>query len=643
VCGIVGFATTDGGTSRLPSRETLMLCVGALKHRGPDAEGIWLDEGVGFGHTRLAIRDLSTHGTQPMLSHSGRYVLAYNGEIYELDDLRRTLGRSGYSLRGHSDTEVLLGSIEVLGLEATLQLVNGMFAFAVFDRQERTVALARDCAGEKPLYWTIQDGVLYFGSELRPLKRMLPESPTIDRAAMAAFLRHNYVPGPYSIYEGIRKLKPAHYLLVRPSGDFRENSYWSYRDLVESNVGSNASLTDAEAVADTGTLLTKATIRRLESDAPLGVFLSGGIDSSLVTAIMQCNRPMPVKSYSAGFEDPRFDEQDYAKQIASHLGTDHHAFTFSERDALDLIPQIPAVYDEPFADSSQLPTMMISRVTRKDVKVVLTGDGGDEVFTGYTRYTALKKSDSRTFRPLVALAPALAKALRRLPPHRIEALLSPFTGSRDPSRILTRILELGQATDLGSNTSLYRSMVSHWHKPHELCGIKAEVVGDAWRLGTADAMTDAATLARVIDFYSYLPDDILVKVDRATMHVGLEARTPFLDRDVLEWSAQLPQRFSLRGNSGKWVLKELLSQYVPRHMFDRPKMGFGVPLAGWLRGPLREWASDLLAPPALAESGFFDTELIEQKWRAHLAGEDWAYPIWNILMFQAWLEFEKRG
>lgn len=643
MCGVVGFFGCEGSPARVPSREVLSESVESLRHRGPDAQGLWMDGSIGIGHTRLSIRDLSDHGKQPMVSNSGRYVLAYNGELYDLGDLRSRLARSGYTLRGHSDTEVLLGSLEVFGMQATLEQANGMFAFALIDRAERALTLVRDRAGEKPLYWSLQSGVVYFASELRALRKLLPSPPDIDPASVAAFLRHNYVPGPYSIYEDIRKLKPAHIAVVDSSLNVSEVCYWSYSDLVERAAGRQRNLSDAEAVKEAGDLLTKATVRRLESDAPVGAFLSGGIDSSLVTAIMQRELSTPVKTYSAGFEDPRFDEQYYAQEMARYLGTDHHSFTFTEKDALDLIPSISHVYDEPFADSSQLPTILIARVTRNDVKVVLTGDGGDEVFTGYTRYRMLQTSNSPYVRLVLPLARQLARAFGPWSRKRVEAILARVPGISNPTRVWGRLDQVGERSNFESPVALYRSMVSHWDEPQRLCGAEDEQISDFWRHARTLELEDAATLARVIDFHTYLPDDILVKVDRATMHVGLEARTPFLDRDLLEWSAALPGRFGIRDGSGKWLLKEVLQQYVPRELFDRPKMGFGVPLAEWLRGPLHEWASDLLTSESLLRCGLLSVDAIQSRWDAHLAGEDWAYPIWNVLMFQSWLEYEQHG
>lgn len=636
IVGIVGGAQADGRASL----HAILAMTDSLEHRGPDDSGTWVssNHGVAFGHRRLAIRDLTPTGHQPMVSRSGRFVIVYNGEVYSHDELRRDLEARGVQLRGSSDTEVILEACEAFGIRATVQRLIGMFAFAVFDRETMETTLVRDRLGIKPLYWSETSGVLLFGSELKALRRHPNFNSRLDRGSVASFLRHNYVPNPWSIYSEARKLSPGHLLVKSSNGSVTVERYWDLRAVAHRGTLMRGPEPENEALGALNDLLSDAVRRRLVADVPIGSLLSGGIDSSLVTALMVENSSSPVSTFSIGFDAEGYDEAPYAAAIARHLGTDHVELYAEAENALPLVESLPLIYDEPFADSSQLPTLLVSQLTRRNVKVVMTGDGGDEVFAGYSRYQAglrLEQGSQLLSRRGHRL---LRSALAHLPSGWLEG------ASRRAPRILRRpqaaskLEALAKHGEAASGSTAYRAMLSHWQNPNELVIGGSEHRGLLWDAEMDIEFPEMLDRMQVIDTLTYLPDDILVKVDRASMSVGLEARVPLLDHRVLEMAWGLDQSLKFRDGTGKWALRELLSQRVPRGLFERPKMGFGVPIEHWLRGPLREWAEDLLSHERLLRQGLLNPEPIRRRWEQHLSGENWAYPLWNVLMLEAWLD-----
>ncbi|MGX5659518.1 asparagine synthase (glutamine-hydrolyzing) [Castellaniella ginsengisoli] len=622
MCGFSGYCFSIGGGGKAPG--VLLAMNGALAHRGPDDHGLWEDSTVGFGvgHRRLAIADLSLAGHQPMASHCGRYILAFNGEIYNHGELRSRLEKEqqGNTWRGHSDTEVLLACLARWGLERTLQACVGMFAFALWDRKDRTLTLARDRLGEKPLYWGWQGQTLLFGSELKALRAHPDFEGVIDRDALTLLLRYNYIPAPYSIYSGICKLSAGHYVVIGAGDrDAMPRPYWDYRNAVRAGLETPFAGTDAQAVDELEARLMTSIQGQRMADVPLGAFLSGGIDSSLVVALMQRQASQRVNTYAIGFQDKAFDEAVHARAVADHLGTDHAEMYVTEQDALAVVPGLQRIYCEPFADSSQIPTFLVSRMARQHVTVALSGDGGDELFGGYTPYQFM---------------PSLWGWLRMVPaPLRqgVAALLAPLPV---PQRIEKLLAILGAA----SREDLYFRVRSHWmntesvvlgaNEPDSLLRNPGE-----WRF-----VESFEAWMMSLDVCGYMPDDILVKVDRAAMANSLETRVPLLDHRVVEFAARLPLSMKIRDGQGKWVLRQLLYRYVPQSLVDRPKAGFAVPLGSWLRGPLREWAEDLLRESRLREEGYFNAKKIQGAWREHLSGRaDRSSKLWSILMFQAWL------
>jgi len=619
-----------------------------LHHRGPDDHGSWTDahSGIALGHRRLSILDLSVEGHQPMRSASGRYVIAFNGEIYNFESLRREL--EGIAWRGHSDTEVMLAGFERWGVEGALRRFNGMFAFALWDRETKTLHLARDRLGEKPLYYGWSGKTFLFASELKALRVHPAWRGEIDRDALTAYLRHNYVPAPYSIYKGISKLAPAHRLEVPLDAPHSRapEPYWSMRHAAEMGA-SNPLRGSEQAIVDELDLLLRDAVKiRTVADVPVGVFLSGGVDSSTVVSLMQAQAREPVKTFSIGFSEEGYNEAVHAKAVAKHLGTDHTELYVTPHEALALIPELPEVYDEPFSDSSQIPTMLVSRLARSKVTVTLSGDGGDELFCGYVRYFWGRSIWNRLERWPYGLRNAAAGALRTVSQDSWKLLLRGATrllpSVRGTEITAERLQKLAALLAMRSPEMFYHGLISHWDHPES-------VVLQAREAPTL--LTDPAAWAKLDDFtlrmmyfdvLTYLPDDILVKVDRASMAVGLEARVPLLDHRVVEYAWRVPLSMKIRAGQGKWLLRQVLYRYVPPALIDRPKMGFGVPIDAWLRGPLRAWAEALLSQRRLVEDGYFDPEPIRRKWIEHVKGvHDWHYWLWDILMFQAWLDKER--
>lgn len=647
MCGFVGFLQRGGGVPADSMAPLVERMAATLTHRGPDDGGSWVDvrHGVALGHRRLSILDLSAEGHQPMLSPSGRYVIAYNGEIYNFEDLRREL--NGVTWRGHSDTEVMLAAFERWGVGGALRRFNGMFALALWDRATQTLHLARDRLGEKPLYYGWCGKTLLFASELKALRLHPAWRGEIDRDALAAYLRHNYVPAPHSIYRGISKLPPAHSVEITLEGETPPPvSYWSLRESAEAGVARPMQGSE-QALADELDLLLRDAVKiRTVADVPVGVFLSGGIDSSTVVALMQAQSKDPVKTFSIGFAEEGYNEAVHAKAVAAHLGTDHTELYVTPQEALAVIPSLPDIYDEPFSDSSQIPTLLVSKLARSKVTVTLSGDGGDELFCGYVRYFWGRSIWGKLDRCPYRLRQLAAGALRTLSGDAWKTLLGGATrllpAIRGTEITPARLQKLADLLAMQSPEKFYHALVSHWDRPESVV-LRSREASTALSDPSQWAGLDDFTLRMMyLDALTYLPDDILVKVDRASMAVGLEARVPLLDHRVVEYAWRLPLSMKLRAGQGKWLLRQVLYRYVPQALIDRPKMGFGVPIDDWLRGPLRDWAEALLSPRRLTEDGYFDAAPIRHKWKEHQEGvRNWHYWLWDILMFQAWLDKER--
>jgi asparagine synthase (glutamine-hydrolysing) len=646
MCGVVGFITSKNLVT--PALVTDM--ASALAHRGPDDSGCWLDPaaGIALGHRRLSIVDLSPAGHQPMESRTGRYVLAFNGEIYNFQDLRRELesasGGGAIAWRGHSDTEVMLEAIGAWGLESALTKFTGMFALALWDREERTLHLARDRLGEKPLYYGEIGGSFVFGSELKALRVFPGPGLEIDREALARFLQFQYIPSPRSIYRGIYKLGPGAYLSVRVArvGVFTLSTprrYWSI-DLADAG-GNGSPVDEGSLVEELHALLRGSVRRQMVSDVPLGAFLSGGIDSSTIVALMQEHSPRPVRTFTIGFREQEFNEAQHAKAVARHLGTEHTEFYVTSSEAAAVIPRLPEIYDEPFADASQIPTFLVSRLTRQHVTVSLSGDGGDELFGGYPRYVFGESlwNNMRWFPRWFRRA--ASRALLGPSARSWDRLLHPI-----PSQLRTsvnghrmhRLAEVLASRDFGE---MYVRLVSlaSYADSIVLGGMAESECDDP---GGGDANTYLNHMRR-FDIEQYLPDDLLVKVDRASMSVALESRAPMLDHRLVEFAWKLPGRMLVRDGIGKWILRQVLDRYVPRELVDRPKAGFGIPIGQWLRGDLREWAEHLLEERVIREQGTLDAGAIRHMWQEQLSGKhDRQAYLWGVLMFQAWMDTEGR-
>lgn len=641
MCGISGLIDSSRRSGGQALHEAALRMADALYHRGPDDGGTWEDAaaGIALSHRRLSILDLSPLGHQPMTSACGRYIATFNGEIYNFKALRKELEGMGRRFRGRSDTEVLLSSVSAWGVEPAVTRFNGMFAIAVWDREERLLHLVRDRMGEKPLYYGWIGKTFVFASELKAF-RTYPQFPaSIDRSAVALFLRHNYIPAPYSIYDGISKVVPGSIVTVAPDPalPLSVRPYWSVARAKEEGRANPFMGTDAEAIKTLDALLRDAVGLRMEADVPLGAFLSGGVDSSTIVALMQAQSSRPVRTFSIGFHEAAYNEAPHAKKVADHLGTDHTELYVSPAEAMQVIPRLPALYDEPFSDSSQIPTFLVSELTRRQVKVALSGDGGDELFAGYERYFLSADLWNKVDAVPVPVRRLAAGVLTRLTPHM----------PRLPSRLQRRLSggrlqKLADILTAESLEALYRTIVSHWNRPASVALHSFEpMTALTDRSGWAQS-SDPFDRMMLLDMRSYLPDDILVKVDRASMAVSLEARVPLLDHRVVEIAWRLPTSMKVREGKGKWILRQVLNQYVPASFQERPKMGFGVPIDSWLRGPLREWAEALLDEKRLLDQGLFNPRPIREKWSEHLAGTcDWHYYLWDVLMCQAWLEQER--
>lgn len=617
-----------------------------LSHRGPDNYGEWVsaEQGIALGFRRLAILDTSSTGNQPMVSNSGRYVITFNGEIYNFADLKKELDISDSELRGHSDTEVLLTAFEQWGIRETITRAVGMFAIALWDREATTLYLIRDRLGEKPLYYGVMRDNLLFGSELKALQQHPAWNGSIDRGALALYLRHNYVPAPYSIYSNIRKVMPG--TIVSFAGCKIDQPhiepYWSALEMVERCTANQFSGSDEEILNSLDERL-RLTIRdEMVADVPLGAFLSGGVDSSLLVAIMQSESSSPIQTFTIGFDEEGFNEANHAKAVADHLGTDHTELYVTPETTLSVVSRMPVIYDEPFADSSQIPTFLVAQLARRHVTVSLSGEGGDELFAGYNRYfwgERLWSQLKRIPKPMRTVAGSL---LRQFSPDQWDTVFKKLSKLiPDTYKVINPGHKIHKTAGIASAQTpdeLYRLSMTHWPDPAAITGVPEHptvlTTPSAWPL-----FENPVLRMMYFDLVTELPDDILVKVDRATMAVSLESRAPFLDHRVLEFAWRIPLHQKVRDGQGKWILRELLYRYVPQSLIDRPKMGFGVPIDTWLRGPLKEWASDLLSPDRLKREGFLAPEIINAFWKEHLSGQrNHSHALWGALMFQAWLE-----
>ncbi len=644
MCGIAGFINT----SQVGHESICRKMVATLHHRGPDHSDVWIskDHGIALGHARLSILDLSTAGHQPMTSSCGRYVMTFNGEIYNHLQLRKKLSLSGYSAswRGHSDTETLLATFSVWGVKKTLQECVGMFALALWDNKEKKLTLTRDRIGEKPVYYGWQGSSFLFGSELKALKAHPEFQNNINRDSLCLLLRHNTISSPYSIYQGVSKLAPGSILTLNLSNkEIEVETYWSMKEVVQSALNNPFEGSEQEALLELEAVLSQSVSDQMISDVPLGAFLSGGIDSSTVVALMQSQSSNKVKTFSIGFNEKGYDEAKHAKDVAEHLGTDHTELYVTSSEALNVIPQLPVMFDEPFSDSSQIPTYLVSKLAKRNVDVSLSGDGGDELFGGYNRHIWVKSIWNRTGHlPLFS---------RRLILYAITSL-SPTTwnqffrmcSSVFPSRYRVsqpgdKMYKLASVIASESPDAMYRDLVSHWSRPDSIVLGSKEPETLLDNPSLLPDLFDVEQRMMFLDTVTYLSDDILTKVDRAAMSVSLETRVPMLDHRVVEFAWRLPLNMKIKNGQGKWILRQLLHKHVPKNLVERPKMGFGVPMDIWLRGPLRDWAENLLETSRLEQEGFFNAEAVRTKWNEHISGKrDWQHHLWDVLMFQAWLE-----
>ncbi|MGD9107963.1 MAG: asparagine synthase (glutamine-hydrolyzing) [Gammaproteobacteria bacterium] len=637
MCGIVGYINN----TKLDDKAVIQRMVDALVHRGPDDSGYWISDNhnVVLCHRRLSILDLSAEGHQPMQSACGRYVIVFNGEVYNFAELRSELEKLNHKFRGHSDTEIMLAAISQWGLQNAVKRFNGMFAFALWDKKEKLLHLVRDRAGIKPLYYGWHNGTFLFSSELKALRLHPHFNTTIDRDALALYFQYGYVPAPYSIYKNIYKLLPGTILTIKSrEKNFLTDpiSYWSALEVAQQP---RLDISKQDAIQQLQQILNDSVKLRMIADVPLGAFLSGGIDSSLITAVMQSQSSKPVKTFSIGFTEDQYNEAQHAKLVAQHLKTEHTELYVSPEDAMKVVPKLPSLYDEPFADSSQIPTFLVSQLARQNVTVSLSGDGGDELFGGYNRYFLGKNIwDKIKFCPL-PVRKLFAVGLRSISPQNWDKIFSSLTCIL-PKKLMVqlpgdKLHKLANVLAEQNPGMLYQKLISLWDTPLDL--VKDSNLQDSL-YDNSKGLRDFTEQIMFWDLIHYLPDDILTKVDRASMGVSLEARVPLLDHRLIEFAWQLPLSMKIRDNQGKWLLREILYQYVPKELIERPKMGFGVPIDSWLRGSLKDWAENLINEDRLLQESYLNPEPIMRKWREHLSGKrNWQHHLWAVLMFQLWL------
>lgn len=643
MCGIAGILDTTRKTGRDTLHADAERMTECLAHRGPDSCGLHVDErsGLALGHRRLAIIDLSAAGAQPMLSQNGRFALVLNGEIYNFQELRKELESEGGPFlpwRGSSDTEVLLAAVEAWGVEAALRRMLGMFAFALWDNESRKLHLARDRFGEKPLYCSMQNGLFLFGSEAKSLAAHPGFTRTIDPESVSLFLRYQYIPAPKSIWQGVFKLEPGTLLTVDRSGAMTTEPYWSLADAVEHGRIMPFPGEPDEAAREMETLLTDAVRLQMVSDVPLGTLLSGGIDSSLITALAQKVSNRPVRTFTIGYDDGAYDEAPHARAVAEHLGTDHTELIVPPEQCLDLIPRLAEIWDEPFADASMLPTALVSELTRQHVTVCLSGDGGDESFGGYNRHVSAPPLWNRLSALPAAVRKVAANGILGISPRTLDSLYTYFEPLLPGSKRMTnpgfKAHKLARVMAAPTREAMYTALCSTWMHPEQLLGTQTEP-----NLPDAPEGLSFRQWMQYQDTLTYLPGDILAKVDRAAMAFSLETRAPYLDHRVVELAWTLPESVNVSGGVGKKVLRTILDRHVPREITDRPKTGFGVPLGGWLRGPLREWADDLLHPRRLEQQGVINSIPVVRALNEHMSGRrDNEHQLWTVLMLQTWLD-----
>ncbi len=640
MCGITGFWRFGEGHG--PALEAdVRRMADALVHRGPDSAGVWTDPaaGLAFGHRRLAIVDLTPAGHQPMVSASGRFVIIYNGELYNTDELRKMF-IPDVSLRGHSDTEVILEAAARHGIDRILPQMNGIFAIALWDRETRTLVLARDALGVKPLVWGFMNGTLLFGSEIFALRAAPEWRGAISTESIAGFLQFGYVPSPATLYQNIHKLAPGTFLEITEDRVLMHGTHWDAYAVARHGMAHRYAGSEAAMLDDLDALIRDAVDRQMVSDVPLGAFLSGGIDSSMVAAAMQAKSgSRKVKTFAIGFHEAAFNEAHYAKDVATALGTDHAELYLHDSQLRDLIPQIPSWYDEPFADSSQLPTYLVSQLARQHVTVALSGDGGDELFAGYGRYARALEAEGFAAPFPAPLRRFAAGAIRALHPERWTALPA-WTRLKHRGHAA---LQLAKLLEQGFNLDIYFGMVGQWRHTSAIMADGGDrALPEIWTSPRLKAIAEPLEQMQYLDLLTYLPDDILIKADRASMAVSLELRVPLLDPRLIAFAWSLPPAWKLRGKDNKWALRQVLYRYVPEALVNRPKMGFGVPLGSWLRGPLRDWAEDLLDEKKMQAEGVLNPTLIRERWAQHTSGQiDWGFPLWTILMLQQWLRAQQ--
>ncbi len=654
MCGIVGVFSLDSSSQK----DVIQRMADTLKHRGPDDAGVWSNKefGISFGHRRLSVIDVSTEGRQPMTSSCGRYVIVFNGEIYNHISLRGSLdklhkkdypesGKVGFKWKGHSDTEILLACISAWGIEKALQVISGMFAFALWDNHEHKLILARDRFGEKPLYYGWIQNSFVFGSELKALRSFPGFNNKIDRDALALYFQFCAVPTPYSIYQNISKLEPGNYLVMKYSEINQKKAslypYWKLVDAVNNGI-SNQINNEEEAIKELDLALNKSVSQQTIADMPLGAFLSGGIDSSLIVAMMQNNSNKPVRTFTVGFDESEFDESKHALLVANYLGTEHNEIRVTSDDAMAVIPLLSTLYDEPFSDSSQIPTYLVCKAASQHVTVALSGDAGDEMFGGYNRYFWGKKIWSKIGWIPPNMRGVMGSAIQAFSTDAWDVLgnLMPSSSSYNIARLGNKAHKLAYRLKTVNNASdLYYSLVTEWPKDANFV-LGSKVINTKLDKMLLEGVSSNIEECMMFwDSLTYLPDDILTKVDRASMGVSLETRAPFLDHNIAELAWRLPLSMKIRNGKGKWALRQVLHKYVPHELIERPKAGFAVPVGQWLRGPLREWAEDLLEYSRINQEGYIDATIVQRIWREHLSGTaDWTVKLWGILMFQSWLQ-----
>lgn len=639
MCGIAGIISNELSEIKL----ALNSQANSILHRGPDDMGTLVYKNMGLAHRRLAIIDLSPNGAQPMESSCSRYVIAFNGEIYNWNDLKDELEINGYRKfwRGHSDTEILLESISAWGLKETLLKLRGMFAIALLDKKKKCIFLARDRIGQKPLYYGNSSKCLFFGSELKAITAIPGINLSINSEALSLMLRHGYVPAPYSIYQDVYKLKPGHLVQLNSDGTITDSyQWWNFNEgLINTTLDQSSFYSEESAIDSLEEVLELAIKEQMIADVPLGALLSGGLDSSLVVALMQKVSSKPIKTFTIGFAESNYNEANYAKDIANHFHTDHTELSVSPNDALNIIPSLPDIYDEPFADSSQIPTALVCSLTKNYVTVCLSGDAGDELFGGYNRYFWTDRIWQKIRFLPYPLKKTISKFITLFPVTQwdvaLKTIMSALPSKLQFSNPGDKIYKFSEILDSSSQEKLYYNLVSQWRGSLPLVKYEEPDLFDSY-FNALPRLKNFSEAMMAVDTVSYLPDDILVKVDRAAMATSLETRIPFLDERVIEFSQNLPYELKVQKGQGKWIIKELLRKHIPDHLINRPKQGFGVPIDSWLRGPLREWAEDLLSEASLSQDNFLDPVAIRGMWESHLLGRNVHHALWNVLMYQAW-------